>query len=457
MLRRLLSILLVFVLLCIELPAALNSPAFAEVFDSDDEVIEDGTAVSEGDMYDETEDTENSDYTELKRGDRDAVDSTSVLTLQNRLRALDYITDAPDGVYGGDTEEAVSEFQRLNGLKVTGIADAATQELLFSDKELVRAPLDMNSENVVYRVQEKLAQWGFLVGTPDGRNGQQTKKAIKLFNTYLEDYLKVYPTPAPEPSATPDPSGITGFADALIAEDMLLPSFDTDEINENMMAFVDGTYDFEVYRQTVKNGDSGDEVLRVQRRLKQLTYLYSVDGSFGASTERALLYFQKKNGLDQSGIADQRTQQMLFSENALESEEFINPYKLVVDVSEQRTYVYQWDGTSYGICLGKSKCSTGKKGKATETPLGTYQAIGPSGTGEWYYFQEFKCYAKWGFHIVGGIMFHSVTYNSKKRLNEGSVSYLGRRASHGCIRLPVKAAKWIYDNCPAGTTVVIQN
>ncbi|HAH78565.1 MAG TPA: L,D-transpeptidase, partial [Ruminococcaceae bacterium] len=33
---------------------------------------------------------------------------------------------------------------------------------------------------------------------------------------------------------------------------------------------------------------------------------------------------------------------------------------------------------------------------------------------------------------------------------------LGEPASHGCIRLPVEDAKWIYDNIPEGTKVVIE-
>ena len=41
-------------------------------------------------------------------------------------------------------------------------------------------------------------------------------------------------------------------------------------------------------------------------------------------------------------------------------------------------------------------------------------------------------------------------------LREGSLYALGQKASHGCIRLKVKDAKWIYDTCPEGTTVVIQ-
>ena len=99
-------------------------------------------------------------------------------------------------------------------------------------------------------------------------------------------------------------------------------------------------------------------------------------------------------------------------------------------------------------------CSTGMD--QTPTPTGTYQSYGRMVQGEWYYFEEFKCYAKWAYGIVGGILFHSVTYNVNQELNQISVNNLGKKASHGCIRLAVEDAQWIYDNCPLGTTVVIQ-
>ena len=35
--------------------------------------------------------------------------------------------------FGSKTKEAVEAFQKAAGLDVTGVADAATQELLFSD------------------------------------------------------------------------------------------------------------------------------------------------------------------------------------------------------------------------------------------------------------------------------------------------------------------------------------
>lgn len=434
MLRRLLSFGLILSLLFAGLP-----------FDSSATAEEDAFAA--GSAADST-------YKTLRRGDRDGDDSADIVILQNRLIELGYLRDAADGVYGGNTQDAISALQRSNNLEDTGVATPELQQLLFSGAELVTYSNSTDPESMIYRVQDKLACWGFLADNPDGVAGSKTNEAVICFKEYLQDYLKLHPTPSPEPSPTPASTQSSGFADAPIVEDVpLRPNLGAD-ITDEVLDFVDGVYDFEIYRETVTNGDSGDEVLRVQRRLHQLKYLALVDGSFGATTERALLYFQKKNGLSQSAVADEATQRLLFSESAVKAEEYVNLYKLVVDISDQRVYVYQWTGSDYTTCVGEMICSTGTKGN--ETPLGTYQAAGATGTGEWYWFKDFNCYAKWGYRIIGGILFHSVIYSKGKVLNKTSVKKLGRPASHGCIRLKVEHAKWIYENCAAGTTVVIQ-
>lgn len=61
--------------------------------------------------------------------------------------------------------------------------------------------------------------------------------------------------------------------------------------------------------------------------------------------------------------------------------------------------------------------------------------------------------------ITGDILFHSVWYYSKDKNSQSYIEYnkLGATASHGCVRLTVIDAKWIYDNCPSGTPVKIFN
>ncbi len=418
----------------------------------------------EDETYGETDTASITDYPTLSLGDRDSDDGAAyIVMLQNRLIALGFLRSAADGVYGADTETAIKQFQKMNGLEVTGVADPETQRKVFSDMGSLTTPSPENpavygSETI--RVQTKLAEWGFLTGSVDGVLGSASERAITDFKEYAHAYLPAAATPSPTPEPTPSPTPAPGALP--VVNDIPLPTAEpeptpyaaTAEIDGELLAYIDGEVNFDVYRQTVQLNDTGDEVKRVQTRLHQLGYLYDdPDGAFGVNTARALMYFQYKHGLGQSGTADEATQRALFSAAAQESEEYVFPYKLYVDISDQRVYALGWDGTGYNEQVRSMVCSTGKN--ATPTPTGTYQSYGRR-SDEWFYFTEFNCYAKWAYGIVGGILFHSVTYSASKKLNQGSVNNLGRKASHGCVRLSVDDAKWIWDNCPTGTTVVIQ-
>ena len=70
------------------------------------------------------------------------------------------------------------------------------------------------------------------------------------------------------------------------------------------------------------------------------------------------------------------------------------------------------------------------------------------------------CYGQYCTRIYGGVLFHSVWYNNNYdpgSLSVYSYNKLGTIASHGCVRLTVADAKWIYDNVPSGTPVTIYN
>ena len=405
-----------------------------------------------------------------------ASSSNVIFGVQTKLIELAYLTGVADGVLGPATETAILEFQQVHGLEATGVADPETRELLQSGTNLTIKPTPTPSPRAhgakgtdIEIAQQRLAEWGFLEGSVDGHYGDDTEDAVKEFKSYqYEDmlaYLEANPTPSPEPTPTPTPSPTPTVApgEMPVVFDATLPPEPTatpaptpyapdGEITDSLLDFFKAD-SFDVYRQTVRNGDKGTEVERVQRRLHQLKYLYSADGTFGNLTENALKYFQRKNNLDQTGVADETTQRLLFSPNAIESEEYVFPYKLVVDLSDRRTYVYRWTGDGYKERIATFKCCVGAP--KTPTPQGTFQGSGPAG-GRWYYFKDFNCYAQYAWRIQGGILFHSVTYSRPNENSGGSTWSLGRAESHGCVRLTVSDAKWIYDNCPMGTTVVVQ-
>lgn len=129
-----------------------------------------------------------------------------------------------------------------------------------------------------------------------------------------------------------------------------------------------------------------------------------------------------------------------------------SPYLIKVNRAANCVTVYAKDEEGhYTTPIKAIICSTGKK--EGDTPLGTFQ------TSEKYDWRKMVdgTYSQYAYRIEGEIMFHSVPcYKEKKdELEYEEYNKLGTAASLGCIRMTVRDTKWIYDNCPAGTTVVI--
>lgn len=417
----------------------------------------------------------------LQNGSRDAEGETAVADLQARLQALNYLDGKADGIFGDDTQAALQAFQSLNGLSATGVLDEDTRAALESAAAVPMptpepTPLAKGAKgDGVREIQEALRAYGFMTGSADGDFGALTDEGLKLFQQYLYvvEGREYYTTPEPtaEPSPTPTPSPTPEPEPTLLLsqgadEEVLQPATATPEptatpyapdgvMSDALMAELTG---FEVYHTDLERGSRDTNVLgevhRLQRRLDSLSYLEGgIDGIFGGGTESALKYFQKRNKLEQTGVADEETQRVLFSKDAVKSDRPKCMYLLKISVDDQRVYAYKWVNGSYSQLVRTMKCSTGTT--SDPTPLGTFTAGGPCG--RWYYFTKFDCWAQYAYRINGPYLFHSVLYSEKdtSTLRQSSVNNLGRRASHGCVRLSVEDAKWIYNNCPAGTTVTV--
>lgn len=126
------------------------------------------------------------------------------------------------------------------------------------------------------------------------------------------------------------------------------------------------------------------------------------------------------------------------------------PYKLEVVRNQCTVLVYGLDMSGdYSILYRAFVCGPGQT-----TPIGTFRTPFKAA---WHPLQG--CWGQYCTQITGNYLFHSSPYNSP---NKNDLSYrlynqLGTVCSHGCVRLTVADAKWIYDNCPLGTTVSIYN
>lgn len=128
-----------------------------------------------------------------------------------------------------------------------------------------------------------------------------------------------------------------------------------------------------------------------------------------------------------------------------------SPYYIKVNKQQNCVTVYEKDKAGkYTKPVKAMACSTGP-----DTPLGTYNTLIKY---RWKLLMG-DVWGQYSTRIVDGILFHSVWYYKMDETTLSATQYnkLGASASHGCIRLTVEDAKWIYDNCPVGTTVEIYN
>ena len=375
---------------------------------------------------------------ELKTGSG----GTDVTRLQTRLLNLGCSVSEPDGDYGSSTARAVRVFQHANGLNQTGVADEQTLSLLFSAnaKAPSHAMLALGSTgDDVTALQKRLLYLGFTTASADGSFGSATQTAVQRLQEYVRN-IETQAVKAADPTIAADADVSDRLTTAVdgVADPILLDIFYSDK--------------FPVVPGELGGGSSSDDVIRLQRRLSGLNFFNgTLDGSYGAVTKEAVLAFQKQHKLSQTGTADADTLRVLFSGDAQKA---LKPYVLKVSTKDQRVYAYGLDDNNeYTVLVRTMKCSTGKD--ATPTPTGTYQSTTGPGA-RWHYFKKYQCWAQYAYYIEGDIMFHSVLYNEKGGpVTQSSVNNLGRKASHGCVRLSVEDAKWIYQNCPVQTKIIV--
>lgn len=126
-------------------------------------------------------------------------------------------------------------------------------------------------------------------------------------------------------------------------------------------------------------------------------------------------------------------------------------YKILIDVTNQVMTVYN---KKSGEIVRQMLCTTGKKD--TPTPRGI-KKMG-KGRARFGFFKDYDCYAQYCTQVVQGIYIHSVLYREKdaKTLIKSSYRNLGRPSSHGCIRLSVPDARWIFYNIAPQTECEIK-
>lgn len=123
-------------------------------------------------------------------------------------------------------------------------------------------------------------------------------------------------------------------------------------------------------------------------------------------------------------------------------------YFIDVDLKNQKTYVYKGKADNWNL-IKNFPCSTGVSGE--DTPSGSFSI---KEKGDWFFSEKYSQGGKYWTQITGDILFHSVPFAKDKTT---VLDYtMNKPSSHGCIRLSLDDAKWIYTNIPKGSKVIIK-
>lgn len=303
----------------------------------------------------------------------------------------------------------------------------------------------------VLAAQNRLTALGYYHGKCSGDYLEGTQSAVRRFQQY---------NGVRESGKLDLPTWVILFSEAAAARDGSYPFATPSPVPSPTPVPTAAPF---VYKRTLQYGDSGDLVSALQSRLLELGFYEArVSGGYYEITRNAVRAFQAHNGLHTDGVAGKQTQELLFSGSALPISAAPLPsptpvptrYKLMVDVANQITRAYTYDENgAYTVLVREMICSTGTS--RNPTPLGT--TIMPKKRARWGYFPTWDSHAQYLTRIDSANAFHSVLYSAadESTLSVESFENLGSPASHGCVRLYVCDAKWIYDNCGEGTIITV--
>jgi len=120
-------------------------------------------------------------------------------------------------------------------------------------------------------------------------------------------------------------------------------------------------------------------------------------------------------------------------------------FKIKVDLTKQKVFVYYKDNLiKEMICSGGAEQSPTPQGEFETSDKIKYSWVERFDVGAFYWIRFYKKY-----------LFHSVPFDKSGEMIMEEYEKLGSPASHGCIRLKLDEAEWLYEKLPLGVKVII--
>jgi lipoprotein-anchoring transpeptidase ErfK/SrfK len=124
----------------------------------------------------------------------------------------------------------------------------------------------------------------------------------------------------------------------------------------------------------------------------------------------------------------------------------VTPLWIHVSIEDQTVTVYDANNQVVESWL----CSTGSPGY--DTPRGTFSVYYRC---SYFWNSTYQEGADYAVEFVQHYYLHSVPLDKSNNIIQSIANELGHEDSHGCVHLAMADSKWIYDNIPNGTKVVV--
>lgn len=186
--------------------------------------------------------------------------------------------------------------------------------------------------------------------------------------------------------------------------------------------------------RTLQAGSTGKDVVGLRARLAELRFhVPAPSRTFGSELYDSVIAFQKAYGLPRTGVVDKATWRKL-DRATVPRPRYRGPSPHIeVDKTRQILLVVR-----QGKVAAILPVSTGATGN---TPEGRH-AI------RW----KAPATTTW---LGSGILYRTLTFVGNSFAIHGWSSVPPYPASHGCVRIPIWTADWLYDRSPVGETVYV--
>ena len=309
-------------------------------YDEGDETYatpKEGAVYDDGDEVREDIDTEQSEvFDDINEGDFDEIRYGRTIGVKDILKVALIMIAAAALIVGG-----VLWFRHIRGAQSSSKIEGVTQTLYDSGLELIKAHTDniyvnelMNAYRsggvllFTQRVGEGSSSIDALLPAEPAVNDSLFISALQTIQSNISNAVLMDATEAEQGTLNPEQDSnarwtivneaIAQVENATTAQEL------TAVLNGERVTVATSptpTPEPVVTYNTLSKGDKSDEVLEMQNRLFMLGFLLDDrDGAYGSKTQTAVKLFQQAAGIEATGIADNQTLTLLYSEDAPRTE-----------------------------------------------------------------------------------------------------------------------------------------